>query len=197
MPFGTDPIVVASQIVCALQTITSRNLNSVDEPAVISVTEFVTNGTVNVIPSRVTIKGDTRSFTDDALHKIDKAIERVVAGCCMAAGVEYKYNFNNSFLSTINTEAETLNAVAAAQAVVGQDKVNGSCSPFTISEDFSFMQREVPSCYILIGNGIGEIGGCALHNPLYDFNDEVLLTGVDFWKTLVEQELIKRSSFED
>ena len=186
---GTDPIVVASQIVCALQTITSRNLDSIKEPAVISVTEFKTNGTVNVIPSRVTIKGDTRSFTDQALHKIDKAIERVAAGCSMAAGVEYRYNFNNSFLSTINSEAETLKAVAAAEAVVGKNKVDGSCHPFTISEDFSFMQRQVPSCYILIGNGVGEVGGCALHNPLYDFNDEVLLTGVNFWVTLVEQQL--------
>ena len=190
MPYmGTDPIVVASQIVCALQTITSRNLDSIKEPAVISVTEFATNGTVNVIPSRVTIKGDTRSFTDEVLKKIEKAIERVTAGCCMAAGVDYKYDFNNSFLSTINTEAEALNAVAAAQTVVGEDRVNGSCHPFTISEDFSFMQREVPSCYILIGNGIGEVGGCALHNALYDFNDEVLLIGVEFWKVLVEQQL--------
>ncbi|MEZ9856451.1 amidohydrolase, partial [Vibrio breoganii] len=115
----------------------------IDETAVISVTNFVTNGTVNVIPSQVTISGDTRSFTDQALHKIEKAIERVVAGQCMSAGVDYQYHFNNSFLSTINTPEETAHAVKAAQAVVGEDNVNGACERFTISEDFSFMLREV------------------------------------------------------
>ncbi len=186
---GTDPIVVGSQIVLALQTIVSRHLSAIDETAVISVTEFATNGTVNVIPSRVTIKGDTRSFTDQALHKIEKAIERIVAGQCMAAGVDYKYNFNNSFLSTINTPEETDHAVKAALAVAGEDKVNGSCQPLTISEDFSFMLREAKGCYILVGNGIGECGGTALHNPHYDFNDNILMSGVNFWQTLVEQQL--------
>ncbi|MDC4169876.1 M20 aminoacylase family protein [Photobacterium damselae] len=186
---GTDPIVVGSQIVLALQTIVSRHLSAIDETAVISVTEFATNGTVNVIPSRVTIKGDTRSFTDQALHKIEKAIERTVAGQCMAAGVDYKYNFNNSFLSTINTPEETDHAVKAALVVAGEDKVNGSCQPFTISEDFSFMLREAKGCYILVGNGVGECGGTALHNPHYDFNDNILMSGVNFWQTLVEQQL--------
>ncbi|HIF9209328.1 TPA: M20 aminoacylase family protein [Photobacterium damselae] len=186
---GTDPIVVGSQIVLALQTIVSRHLSAIDETAVISVTEFATNGTVNVIPSRVTIKGDTRSFTDQALHKIEKAIERIVAGQCMAAGVDYKYNFNNSFLSTINTPEETDHAVKAALVVAGEDKVNGSCQPFTISEDFSFMLREAKGCYILVGNGVGECGGTALHNPHYDFNDNILMSGINFWQTLVEQQL--------
>ncbi len=186
---GTDPIVVGAQIVTALQTIVSRHLNAIDETAVISVTNFTTNGTVNVIPSEVTITGDTRSFTDQALNKIESAIERVVAGQCMSAGVEYTYAFNNSFLSTINAEAETLKAVQAARDVVGHENVDGSCQPFTISEDFSFMLREVKGCYILVGNGIGECGGTALHNPLYDFNDNIAMLGVEFWTTLVEREL--------
>lgn len=186
---GTDPIVVGAQVVTALQTIVSRNLSAIDETAVISVTNFVTNGTVNVIPSQVTISGDTRSFTDQALHKIEKAIERVVAGQCMSAGVDYQYHFNNSFLSTINTPEETAHAVKAAQAVVGEENVNGACERFTISEDFSFMLREVKGCYVLVGNGVGECGGTALHNPHYDFNDNILEHGVGFWKTLVEQQL--------
>lgn len=186
---GTDPIVVGSQIVVALQTIVSRHLSAIDETAVISVTEFATNGTVNVIPSRVTIKGDTRSFTDSALHKIEAAIKRIVAGQCMSAGVDYQFKFNNSFLSTINTPQETIHAVNAAIAVAGVDKVNGSCKPFTISEDFSFMLREAKGCYILVGNGVGECGGTALHNPYYDFNDNILMDGVNFWLTLVEQQL--------
>ncbi len=188
---GTDPIVVGAQIVTALQTIVSRNLSSIDEVAVISVTEFTTNGTTNVIPSRVKIKGDTRSFTDSALHKIEKAIERVVAGQCMSAGVDYNYEFINTFLSTINSPEETAHAINAATTVVGEDNVVGNCEPFTISEDFSFMLREVKGCYILVGNGQGECGGTALHNPHYDFNDNILIKGVSYWKALVEQQLVK------
>jgi hippurate hydrolase len=188
---GTDPIVVGAQVVTALQTIVSRNLSAINETAVISVTNFETNGTVNVIPSQVTITGDTRSFTDEALHKIEKGIERVVAGQCMSAGVDYQYHFNNSFLSTINAPEETQYAIAAAEAVVGPDNVIGNCEPFTISEDFSFMLREVKGCYILVGNGVGECGGTALHNPHYDFNDDILGTGMRYWQTLVEQQLAK------
>ncbi len=188
---GTDPIVVGAQVVTALQTIVSRHLSSIDEVAVISVTEFATNGTVNVIPSRVKIKGDTRSFTDAALHKIEKAIERVVAGQCVSAGVDYKFEFINTFLSTINTAEETEHAVKAATTVAGEGNVVANCEPFTISEDFSFMLREVKGCYILVGNGQGECGGTALHNPHYDFNDNILIKGVNYWQTLVEQQLNK------
>lgn len=186
---GTDPIVVGAQVVTALQTIVSRNLSAIDETAVISVTNFETNGTVNVIPSTVTITGDTRSFTDSALHKIEKAIERIVAGQCMSAGVDYEYYFNNSYLSTINTPEQTIHAVKAAEKVVGAENVNGNCERYTISEDFSFMLREVNGCYILIGNGEGECGGTALHNPLYDFNDDILSIGIDYWVTLVNDQL--------
>lgn len=188
---GTDPIVVGAQVVTALQTIVSRNLSAINETAVISVTNFETNGTVNVIPSQVTITGDTRSFTDEALHKIEKGIERVVAGQCMSAGVDYQYRFNNSFLSTINTPEETQHAISAAEKVVGADNVVGDCEPFTISEDFSFMLREVKGCYILVGNGMGECGGTALHNPLYDFNDDILGIGIRYWQALVEEQLAK------
>ncbi len=186
---GTDPIVVGSQIVTALQTIVSRNLSAIDETAVISVTNFETNGTVNVIPSEVTISGDTRSYTDSTLRKVEKAIERVVAGQCLSAGVSYEYQFNNSYLSTINSLDETQYAVAAAQKVVGASNVDGNCKRYTISEDFSFMLREVAGCYILIGNGEGECGGTALHNPHYDFNDDILPTGIDFWVALVNNQL--------
>ncbi|WP_025820473.1 M20 aminoacylase family protein [Shewanella marina] len=188
---GTDPIVVGAQVVLAIQTLVSRHLSAIDETAVISVTEFKTNGTVNVIPSAVTIKGDTRSFTDEALAKIEKGIERIVAGQCMSAGVDYKYSFNNSFLSTINTAQETEYATQAAIKVAGEENVVGNCAPFTISEDFSFMLRQAPGCYVLVGNGIGECGGTALHNPYYDFNDNILMSGVNFWQQLVEQQLNK------
>ncbi len=187
----TDPIVVGAQIVCALQTIVSRHLSVVEETAVISVTEFITNGTVNVIPSHVSIKGDTRSFTDHTLQKVKKAIEQVVKGQCLSAGVDYKFHFSTSFATTINTPMETDIAIKAATKTVGLSKVNGKGSPITFSEDFAFMLQDRKGCYVLIGNGMADSNGMPLHNPHYDFNDEILMTGAQYWVNLVEGQLGK------
>lgn len=185
----TDPIVVGAQIVTALQTIVSRNLSVVEESAVLSVTEFITNGTVNVVPSHVKIKGDTRCYTDATLQKIETAMKRIVAGQCLSAGVDYQFKISTSFATTVNTVAETEQAIAAATKVVGAAQVNGNCSPITFSEDFAFMLEKVKGAYILIGNGFGDNCGQPLHNAQYDFNDTILMTGVRYWEALVEEEL--------
>ncbi len=182
---GVDPLVAGAQVVLALQTIVSRNLSAIHETAVVSVTEFVTNGTVNVIPSQVTIKGDCRCFTEDTLAKIEKNMERIVAGICRAAGAEHGFSFVNTFYPTVNSAAETEYAIQAARAVFGTDNVNGRCDPFTISEDFSSMLRVKPGCYALLGNGFDSAGVCALHNPTYDFNDRILDKGMRYWIQLV------------
>ena len=187
---GVDPIVVGSQVVLALQTIVSRNLSAIEETAVVSVTDFQTNGTTNVIPAQVTITGDCRCFTEDALAKIEQSMERIVAGTCQAAGADYQFTFTNTFYPTVNSAAETASAIQAAEAVVGADQVDGNCLPLTISEDFSSMLRVKPGCYILLGNGVESVGGCALHNPEYDFNDRVLGYGASYWVRLV-QDLLK------
>ncbi|MEH6823946.1 MAG: M20 aminoacylase family protein [Motiliproteus sp.] len=186
---GIDPIVIGAQLVLALQTIVSRNLSAIHETAVVSVTEFVTNGTVNVIPSQVTIKGDCRCFTEDSLAKIEKSMERIVAGVCQAAGAGFKFEFINTFYPTINSATETQYAIEAAEKALGSDNVNGSCDPFTISEDFSSMLRVKPGCYALLGNGTESVGGCALHNPEYDFNDRILEKGASYWVQLVSDRL--------
>ena len=182
---GVDPLVTGAQVILALQTITSRNLSAIHETAVISATEVITDGTVNVIPSQVTIKGDCRCFTEDALVKIEKSMERIVAGICQAAGADYRFKFVNTFYPTVNSTAETQYAIKAAETVLGSENVNGSCDPFTISEDFSSMLRVKPGCYALLGNGAESVGGCALHNPSYDFNDRILEKGARYWTQLV------------
>ena len=187
---GVDAMLVASQIVVALQSIVSRNLSALHEPAVVSVTEFITDGTVNVIPSNVTIKGDCRCFSDAALGKISSAMERIVAGICASAGAEYEYEFVTTFPSTINSHAETQHAIRAASEILGEDAVDGNCDPFTISEDFANMLRVKPGSYGLLGNGGGPDSGCALHNPNYDFNDNILIKGAAYWVQLVENQLI-------
>ena len=186
---GVDAMLVGSQIVVALQSIVSRNLSALREPAVVSVTEFIADGTVNVIPSNVTLKGDCRCFNNEALEKIRCAMERIVAGICASAGADYQFDFITTFPSTINSVAETQHAIVAARDTLGENQVDGSCEPFTISEDFANMLRVKPGCYGLLGNGGGQDGGCALHNPNYDFNDSILIKGAAYWVQLVENQL--------
>ena len=189
---GVDIMLLGAEIVIALQKIVSRQLSCLNQPAVVSVTEFITNGTVNVLPSNITVKGDCRCFTDEVLHIIKNSMQRIVAGLCEAAGASYEFNFNNSFLSTINNPKQTQHAIQAAIDVFGTDNVNSNCEPYPVSEDFSSMLAIKQGCYGLIGNGIESIGGCALHNPNYDFNDDILLNGASYWVRLVENQLIEQ-----
>ena len=106
-----------------------------------------------------------------------------------SAGAGYEFDFNTSFPSTINSPAETQNAVDAAINAFGAEQVNPECEPYTTSEDFANMLRVKPGSYGLIGNGGEAGGGCALHNPKYDFNDRILLKGVAYWVSLVEAQL--------
>jgi hippurate hydrolase len=185
---GVDPIVVASQIVLGLQTVVSRNLNPA-EGGVISVTEFVTDGTVNVVPSTVTLRGDTRSFTPQVQALIKVGMQRVTEGICAAHGAGCHFRYRSVFDSTINTPVETEIAATAARAVVGANNVTDAFQPPMTSEDFAFMLQTRPGCYVLLGNDGEGPGGCGLHNPGYDFNDAILSTGADFWVTLVESVL--------
>ena len=187
MPYMTvDIMLLASQIVVALQSIVSRNLNVLSKPAVVSVTEFLTDGTVNVLPSKISLKGDCRCFSDETLQHLEASMERVVAGLCASAGAEYTFDFETVFPATVNHPAQTSVAIQVAEQVFGRGKVNGNCDRFTISEDFANMLDVRPGCYGLIGNGGEEGSGCALHNPQYDFNDEILVEGVKYWVKLAE-----------
>lgn len=187
MPYMTvDIMLVASQIVVALQSIVSRNLNVLSKPAVVSVTEFLTNGTVNVLPSKISLKGDSRCFSDETLQHLKDSMARVVAGLCASAGAEYTFDFETVFPATVNHPEQTSVAIQVAEQVFGTGKVNGNCDRFTISEDFANMLEVRPGCYGLIGNGGEEGSGCALHNPQYDFNDEILVEGVKYWVKLAE-----------
>ncbi|MCG9579590.1 M20 family metallopeptidase [Vibrio tubiashii] len=188
---GVDPLVVGSQVILGLQTIVSRNLSAIHDTAVVSATEFITDGAVNVIPTQVVIKGDCRCFTEATFERISQSMERIVAGICFAAGATYELEFINTFYPTINSEQQTRYAVEAARQVLGEDKVNDTCDPLTISEDFSSMLRVKPGCYVLLGNGTESVGGCALHNPKYDFNDGILKFGASYWVQLVNQRLAR------
>ena len=185
---GKDAIVIGAEIVSAMQTLVSRSLDPLDS-AVVSFTEFITNGTVNVVPGHVVLKGDTRSLTTAVQDLIDTTMERIVAGICAAHGASYEFSYQRNFIPTVNTAAEANIAAAVATAVVGPQNVLGDSRPAMTSEDFGYMLQARPGAYLLLGNGIEGIGGCSLHNPAYDFNDEILCIGADFWVALVESQL--------
>jgi hippurate hydrolase len=183
---NTDALVVGAQVVVALQTIVSRSLDALDETAVVSVTEFITDGTVNVIPSEVTIKGDCRCFTEATLAKIERRMGLIAKSLCQAAEIDYSFKFENTFYPTVNDETQTQHSIRAARLVLGTENVNSNCKRYTISEDFSSMLRVKPGCYALLGNGKDSVGGCALHNSKYDFNDNILPLGAAYWAQLVQ-----------
>ncbi len=185
---GRDPIVTASEIVVAMQSLVSRTLNPMDH-AVVSFTEFITNGTVNVVPSQVVLKGDTRSLTTAVQDHIEATMARIAAGVCATHGVEHQFDYRRNFVPTINTANEAAIAARVATAVAGAEAVIGDSRPIMAFEDFGYMLQARPGAYVLLGNGLEGIGGCSLHNPNYDFNDDILAIGADFWVELVHAEL--------
>ncbi|TKC92218.1 amidohydrolase [Trinickia terrae] len=181
---GVDPIVIASQIVLALQTIISRNLDP-SLPAVISCTEIITDGLRNVIPSNVTIKGDTRSYSPEVQQLLETRMREVSEGICRMHGVECEFEYTHEFAPTVNTPQYVEAAVAAAAYVVGAQNVDANVQPMMISEDFGAFLQVVPGNFIFIGNGVAnDKGGVPLHNATYDFNDEILLTGAKYFAEL-------------
>jgi hippurate hydrolase len=185
---GKDPIVIGAEIVTAMQSLVSRTMDPIDN-AVVSFTEFVTNGTVNVVPGEVILKGDTRSMTTAVQDHIEATMERIVGGICAAHGASHEFSYRRNFVPTVNTAAEAEIAAAVARRVVGEANVVGDSRPVMTSEDFGYMLQARPGAYLLLGNGEEGVGGCSLHNPAYDFNDDILGIGADFWVELIETQL--------
>ncbi|OYV17432.1 MAG: hippurate hydrolase, partial [Methylococcaceae bacterium NSP1-1] len=188
---GNDAIVASAQLINALQTIVSRTINPAD-PAVVSITQIHAGNTWNAIPESVVLRGTFRCFSSTVQTTIANKISQLVDSICGGFDVSADIRFNPEnpgYPVTFNTEAETAIALKAAQALVGADCVNQQPTPSMGSEDFAFMLQEKPGCYIWIGNGSSK-NSCLLHNPHYDFNDEILPVGVAYWVKLVEIKLV-------
>ena len=183
-----DPLVISAEIILAMQSIVARSIDPAEQ-AVVSVTEIEADGTVNVVPSIVTIKGDCRSFKREVSETIERRLGELAQGICQAHGAELRFSYQRVFHATTNHPAETEHALAAAQATNPAELVEYPCDAMTASDDFAHMLLEKQGAYVFIGNGSDSVGGCALHNPHYDFNDEILVTGVRFWINLVQQQL--------
>jgi hippurate hydrolase len=186
---GIDPIVAAAQIVTGLQTIASRNIHPL-EGAVVSVTQIHGGDTWNVIPDSVVLRGTTRSFDPAVRDMIEPAIRRIAEGICASLGAGMAMRYERRYPPTVNSAAEAERAAAAAVVLVGSDNVRHDMLPSMAAEDFACFLEKRPGAYIWIGNGAGA-DQAMLHNPHYDFNDEILALGASYWARLAESVLEK------
>jgi len=184
---GVDPVVAASHITTALQTIVSRNVRPIDT-AVVSVTQIHAGEAYNVIPQQAVLRGTVRAFSKETLTMIETNMRRIASGVAEGVGASAALDFRIVFPPLVNDATETTFIADAAASLVGEENVNRNGGLTMASEDFSYMLNARPGAYIQIGNGDGE-GGCEVHNPGYDFNDAILPLGASLFVRLVERKL--------
>ncbi len=187
-----DPVVVACQLVLGFQTIISRNVKPIDA-AVISVTMVHAGEATNVIPNHCELQGTVRTFSLDVLDQVEQRMRDMAEHTCAASGARCDFELHRNYPPTINSARETEFARRVMASIVGEDKVLAQ-EPTMGAEDFSYMLQAKPGCYSFIANGEGDHrlmghggGPCMLHNPSYDFNDELLPLGATYWVRLAEQ----------
>ncbi len=188
---GIDPVPVACQLVQAFQTIITRNKRPIDA-GVISVTMVHAGEATNVVPDSCVIEGTVRTFTLEVLDMIERRMRELSESICTGFETQCEFSFRRNYPPTINHPEETAFARSVMAGVVGADNVH-EFEPTMGAEDFSFFLQAVPGCYFLIGNGDGShrvgghgLGPCMLHNPSYDFNDDLIPLGATVWVKMAE-----------
>ncbi|MFA6154996.1 M20 aminoacylase family protein [Mesorhizobium sp.] len=185
MPHGTiDPIVIASQLVGALQTIASRSTDPV-EAVVVSVTKFHAGDAYNIIPESAEIAGTVRTLRKEIAKKSEERIRTICEGLATAFGARIEVDYQANYPVTFNHAEETVFASDVAAGVAGDAHVHRAIQPVMGGEDFSYMLEARPGAFIFIGNG----DTAGLHNPAYDFNDEAIPHGMSYWVKLAETAL--------
>jgi hippurate hydrolase len=183
---GIDPVIIASHITTALQSIVSRNVRPLDT-AVLSVTQIHAGDAYNVIPEQAFIRGTARAFSPETLRLIERNMGHIATGVASGFGATAELDFRVIFPPLVNDAAESEFIAETAAALVGADNVNRDGNLVMASEDFSYMLERRPGAYIQIGNGDGT--GCEVHNPGYDFNDAALPLGASLFARLAERKL--------
>ncbi|RWH31395.1 MAG: amidohydrolase [Mesorhizobium sp.] len=179
-----DPVVVGAQIIVALQTLISRNTNPIDA-LVISVTRLSASEAYNIIPEQVELGGTVRSLSSALRDFAERQIKACAEGIARGLGAEIEFRYRRLEPLTINHTEGTNQAIKAARGLVGHCAVDEKIKPLMGSEDFAYMLQARPGAFIFIGNG----PTAGLHNPAYDFDDEVLPYGIGYWVNLVETAL--------
>ena len=181
-----DPFIIGAEIVLAMQTIVSRNVDPV-ESAVVTI-GFMNGGTTyNVIPDALHIGGTARSFRPEVRDLIERRLEQLARGVATAHGAKATLDYRRGSPSTINHEAEAAFAAEVAAEICGRNNVSVSHVPSMGAEDFSFMLNARPGAMLWLGNG----PSTAVHNPRYDFNDEAIGIGASFFARLTERFLAR------
>ncbi|WEJ32620.1 M20 aminoacylase family protein [Devosia sp. SD17-2] len=179
-----DPLIVSAQMVVALQTIVSRNLDPMAN-AVLSVTMLEAGEADNVISRTAKITGTVRTLDPDVQDFIEAKLNEMVPQFAKSFGAEASIRYVRGYPVTVNSERETAFAADVARDVVGEERVDDDVAPSLGGEDFSFLLQERPGAYIFLGNG----NSSELHTDTYDFNDDAIPVGVSYWARLVEKAL--------
>ena len=184
---AVDPVVVAAHIITAAQTIVARNVGPL-EAAVLSLCSIQAGnpGAFSVIPREAKLVGTVRTFSADAQDLIEERLTELAESTAKALGAEAKVVYERIYPATINHPQQTRFAADTAAQLVGEDHVVRNLEPSMGAEDFAFMLRVKPGCYVRLGQG-GGAEGCFLHNSRYDFNDAVIPLGAAFFSALAER----------
>ena len=190
-----DPIVAAASIVMALQTIVSRNVDP-QHTAVITVGSLIAGKANNVIPASARLELSVRSLDREVRDLLQERIIQLVTSQAQSLGVEAHIDYKRDYPVLVNTPAETELARQVGTELLGAERITRQGRPLTGSEDFAFMLEHCSGSYFMIGNGTGEGAGegqpahaCMVHNPGYDFNDDILPVGAAFWALLTQRYL--------
>lgn len=183
-----DPIPVAAAIVSSVQAIVSRMLDPMHH-AVVSITKIVGGETYNVIPSKVTMAGTVRYFEPDDQKLIKAELIRRCKDIAQAHGADATITYEEGYPATVNDHHEATFCAEVIKSAFGGDRLNAAPTPLLAAEDFSFMLQERPGCYIWAGNGDEGPHSCMVHNPNYDFNDNLTTIGAQYWIALAEARL--------
>ncbi|MGV0961226.1 MAG: M20 aminoacylase family protein [Limnohabitans sp.] len=183
---AADPLVAASSIVMALQTIVSRNVDPL-HTAVVTVGALHAGQANNVIPALATLELSVRALDPQVRQLLEQRIKALVTAQAESFGVRAEVQWRQGYCVLVNHLEQTNFARQVALDLVGPERVTLNGPQLTGSEDFAFMLEKVPGSYLLIGNGDGDsAGACMVHNPGYDFNDDNIATGSAYWMALVK-----------
>jgi hippurate hydrolase len=195
---GVDPVLIASHLIQAFQSLVSRETKPIDA-TVVSVTQINAGEATNVIPDTCVMKGTVRTFSAQALDTIEQGMARICHQLPPAFNARAEFSFLRNYPPTINHAKEAMLAADVAAEIVGEAMVQRHVEPTMGAEDFAYMLQEKPGAYIFLGNGDTSgthrsaghgLGPCTLHNPSYDFNDDLIPIGATFWPLLAKRFLV-------
>ncbi len=184
---AADSLVAAASIVMALQTVVSRNIDPL-HTAVVTVGSIQAGKANNVIPALATLELSVRALDPGVRKLLEQRIKAIATSQAESFGCKAEVDWKEGYCVLVNSEKETNFARQVALDLVGAERVVLNGPPLTGSEDFAFMLEKIPGSYLLIGNGDGDsAGACMVHNPGYDFNDDNIATGSDYWVHLTKE----------